>query len=446
MRVDSRTSLTLVALVLAPAVVRGDGWPRFRGPEGAGVAENQNLPDDWDVESGRNVLWRRAIDGLAHSSPIVWGNRVYVTTAVADSGDVPFGTGDSGVVGSGTTEDLGHHRWELLAIDKHTGDVAWRRTVHEGVPRVQRHVKASHASATPVTDGEHLVALLGSEGLFCFELDGELSWRADVGVLDVGYWGAPEIQWGPASSPIIYDDLVIVQNDRQEDSFVAAYALATGEEVWRAARNEKPSWSTPAVYRSERGDEMVTNGGNWIRANDPRTGEELWRVSHEDLEVITPSPIVAGEVVIVSGGNPTGARAIFALRPGETEERLRWKAERGSPYTPTPLAYEGILYVIVDNGILSAYELATGERIYRARVDVGAGFSASPVAADGKIYLASEDGDVFVIRAGREYQQLARIDMGEALMATPAISDGMLILRGRSTLFAVARELDAQDR
>lgn len=446
MRIDSLIPLALLALAFAPLEVIGDDWPRFRGRGGAGIAENQNLPDDWNVESGRNVLWRLPIEGLAHSSPIVWGDRIFITTAIAEGGDVPFGTGDSSVVGAGTTNDLVTHRWEVLAVDKHTGAVSWRKTVHEGVPRVKRHVKASHASATPATDGQHLVALLGSEGLFCFDLDGELLWRTDVGVLDVGYWGEREYQWGPASSPVLYRDLVIVQNDRQEDSFVAAYDLATGEERWRASRNEKPSWSTPAIYRGERGDELVSNGGNWIRANDPRTGNELWRVSHEDLQVITPSPIVAGDVVVVTGGNPTGAQAIFALRPGETDERVHWKLERGSPYTPTPLAYDGILYVIVDNGILSAYELDTGERIYRTRVEVGAGFSASPVAADGKIYLASEDGDVFVIRAGREYERLTRIEMGEALMASPAISDGILVLRGRSTLFAVARAPNGPDR
>lgn len=443
--IELRTiSLTLFATFLALSIPRfgaADNWPRFRGPDGRGIAQNQHLPDAWNVDSGDNLSWRLQIPGLAHSSPIVWGERVYITTAIADDGEVRFGTGDSDVVGSGSTDDLVSHRWEVMAIDKRTGDVAWRTTAYQGVPRAKRHVKASHASATPVTDGRHLVALLGTEGLFCFDMEGELSWRRDLGVLDVGYWGEREYQWGAASSPILYDGLVLVQNDRQEDSFVAAYDLENGEEVWRAPRDEKPAWSTPVVYRSERGDELVTNGANWIRGNDPRTGRELWRVSHEDLEVITSSPVVAGELVVVSGGNPTGARPIFAINTGriaESDERVLWKSERGSPYTPTPLVVDGIVYVIVDNGILSTYELATGERIYRTRVDVGAGFSASPVAADGKIYLASEDGDVFVIRAGREYHGSTRIEMGEALMASPAISDGMIFFRGRSTLFAVS--------
>ena len=441
---------SLSLALLMPRLSTGDDWPQFRGPGGSGVAEQQNLPDSWNVENGHNIRWRTTIPGLAHSSPIVWGGRVYVTTAVATEGDAPFQTGDNDVVGSRSVEQLVAHRWEVLAIDGRSGDVAWHETVHSGVPRLKRHVKASQASATPATDGKHLVALLGSEGLFCFDVQsGETLWRTDVGILNVGYWGEPETQWGPASSPILYDGLVIVQNDRQEDSFIAAYELTSGKRVWRTARDEKPAWSTPALHRSERGDVLVTNGGNWIRANDPRTGDDLWQINHEDLEVITPSPIVAGDVVVVTGGHPNGARPIFAINPhtvNDTAERVAWTSERGSPYTPTPLAYDGILYVIVDNGILSAYELETGQRIYRTRIAVGAGFSASPVAADGKIYLASEDGDVFVVRAGADYEMVARIEMGETLMATPAISDGLLVLRGRNTLFGVGREISPGER
>ncbi len=442
MRHFDHFSLTLIILtILGAAPASAFDWPQFRGTNARGIAEQQRLPDSWDPLSGDNVLWRAGIDGLSHSSPIVWGGRVYLTTAVANDGtDVRFGTGDSDAVGSGSTEDLVAHDWQLIAFDLRSGDRLWDKTVHRGVPRVKRHVKASHASATPATDGERLVVLLGSEGLFCFDMDGELSWRTDVGVLDVGYWGERQYQWGPASSPVIGDGLVFVQNDRQEGSFLAAYDLTTGKERWRAERDEKPAWSSPALYRHAEGTSVITNGANFMRANDARTGAEIWRVSHEDLQVITPSPIVVGDRAIVTGGNPTGANAIFSLNAGgeiEDDGRVAWKVDRGSPYTPTPLAYDDILYVIVDNGILSAYDLATGERHYRTRVNVGSGFSASPVAVDGKIYLASEDGDVFIIRAGPEYECLEEIEMGEALMATPAVSDGVLLLRGRSTLFAI---------
>jgi outer membrane protein assembly factor BamB len=421
--------------------LEAQNWPQFRGPDGSGIADRQDLPLEWDAASGTNVLWRAPMEGLGHSSPIVWGDRVYLTTAIAETTDAPtLVLGDSDAAGIDTAPDMTRHRWEILALDKNTGAVLFRKTAHQGLPRLKRHVKASHASATPATDGRSLVALLGTEGLFCFDMEGELRWRADLGLLDVGYWGEPEYQWGAASSPLLFEDLVIVQNDRQKDSFVAAYDLETGKEIWRVARDEKPAWSTPALYRSERGPELVTNGANWIRANDPRSGEELWRLSHGDLQVITPTPIVAGDRVIVTGGNPTGAQTTFAIRPGargDAQNHVLWAAERSSPYTPTPVAYDGILYVIVDNGILSAYDLATGERLYRTRLEVGAGFSASPIASDGKLYLASEDGALFVVAAGREFRSLARNEMGEPLMATPAVSDRTIYVRGARHLFAI---------
>ena len=416
-----------------------DGIPSSE--RGSGIASGQNLPLEWSVAEGRNLLWRVPLSGLAHSSPIVWGDRVYLTTAVPETtGEPTLVLGDSDVAGIDTAPDVVTHRWELLALDKRTGDVLWRKTAHRGVPRLKRHVKASHASSTPATDGRNLVALLGTEGLFCFDMEGDLRWRVDVGLLDVGYWGEPEYQWGAASSPLIFENLAIVQNDRQKDSFIAAYDLESGKEVWRAAREEKPAWSTPAVYQGEGVVELVTNGANWIRANHPRTGEELWRLSHGDLQVITPTPLVAGDRIVVTGGNPTGAQATFAIRPGargDAQDHVLWTAERSSPYTPTPVAHDGILYVIVDNGILSAYDLETGERIYRTRLEVGAGFSASPIVSDGRIYLPSEDGAVFVVRAGREFQSLARNEMGEPLMASPAVSEGTLFIRGSRHLYAI---------
>lgn len=433
--------LRVVFLLVLSSELESQNWPQFRGPDGSGVAEGQNLPVDWSVADGRNILWRVPIEGLAHSSPIVWGDRVYLTTAIPEEATEPTLTlGDSDVAGIDPAKDMVAHRWEILALDKNTGTVLFRKTAHRGVPRLKRHVKASHASATPATDGRSLVALLGTEGLFCFDMEGKLRWRADVGLLDVGYWGEPEYQWGAASSPVIYQNLVIVQNDRQKDSFLAAYDLETGKEAWRASRDEKPSWSTPALYRGESGVELVTNGGNWIRANDPRTGKELWRLSRGDLQVITPTPIVSGDRIVVTGGNPTGAQSTVAIRPGargDATDHVLWTAERSSPYTPTPLAYQGLLHVVVDNGILAAFDLATGERIYRVRLEVGAGFSASPIVSDGRLYLASEDGAVFVVRAGREFETLAKNEMGEPLMATPAVSEGTLFVRGSRHLFAV---------
>jgi len=426
---------------------QNESWASFRGTNASGVADGHGLPVSWDVATGRQVAWQIPLPGLAHSSPVVWGDRVYLTTAVADSGEVDLTTGNVDVAGIDPAADLVVHAWHLLAVDLGSGDVVWDTVAHRGVPRLARHAKASHASATPATDGRRIVALLGTEGLFCFDMRGELLWRVDVGLLDVGLWGEPEYQWGAASSPVIWRDRVFVQNDRHERSFLAAYDLDTGVELWRAERDEKPAWSTPVLLEGDR-PQLVTNGANWIRGYDAERGNELWRVSHGDLEVIVPTPVVAGDRVIVTGGHPDGGRPVLVLRPPavgpggtqrepDTAAEIVWQADRGSPYTSTPLAYRDILYIVTDSGILSAYDLRDGARIYRQRLAVGAGFSASPVASDGYLYFASEDGDVFVVRAGREFEVVARNTMDEVLMATPAIASGTLVVRGRRHLFAI---------
>jgi outer membrane protein assembly factor BamB len=442
--------LLILGFFFFVSTAEAQNWPSFRGPNGSGIADNQDLPEHWNVQESTNVLWKIPIAGLSHSSPIVWGNRIFLTTAVAGEGAPELRTGDGSVVGYTSADDMGRQTWLIYGLDKRTGEILWQKAAYEGAPRVRRHYKSSHATATPATDGRHLVALMGSEGLFCFDTNGELLWKTDVGILDVGLWGGegPESQWGPASSPVIYKNLVIVQNDRQRDSFLAAYHIESGKLAWKTSRNEKPAWSTPALYYGKR-PELITNSGNFLRGYDPATGEEFWRLSNDDSEVIVPSPVVVGDSVIITGSYPTGAKPVYAIRLGgrgdislaagqTANQNVLWKSERGSPYTPTPMVYRNIVYVCVDNGILSAYDLETGNRLYRERIAVGAGFSASPVASDGKIYFFSEDGDVYIVKAGPEYELLAQNDMGEILMATPAISDGLLILRGRSHLYAVS--------
>jgi outer membrane protein assembly factor BamB len=309
-------------------------------------------------------------------------------------------------------------------------------------------VKSSHASATPATNGAYVVALFGSEGLFCFDAAGKPLWKRDLGVMDVGLVDDPTYQWGPASSPIIVDNLVIVQNDRHRDSYLVAFDLATGREAWRSARTEWPSWSTPALLRPSTASgsapstsagqaraELVTNSPHFIRGHDPRTGKELWRVEDPEGEVKVVTPVAADGLMIVTGGYPSGGRPIYAIRPGG---QVAWRTENGSPYTPTPIVYEGLLYVLRDNGVLTVYDVKSGERVYQQRVATGTGgFSASPVAADGRIYFTSEDGDVYVIRAGRTFELLGRNSMGQVCMATPAISGDMLIVRTRSMLYGI---------
>lgn len=435
-------ALGLVSLISLSAQSTDTNWPQFRGPSASGVSTGTaSPPASWSLTPAKGIAWKTNIPGLAHSSPILWGDRLYVTTAVGGDGKPGVVLGDSSKSGIDPATDTGRHSWRLIAVDKATGRIVWNTVAHEGVPRMKRHVKASHASATPATDGRTIVALMGSEGLFAFDMNGKQKWRADLGVMDVGLVDDPSMQWGPASSPIILGDLVIVQNDRHKDSFLAAYDLNTGKERWRSAHQDYPSWATPAVVRAGSRTEIVTNSGQYIRGFDPASGKELWRLSDNRTQVKVPTPVIAADLVIVTGGYPPGGRPIYAIRPGGSGElgdnAVAWKTERGAPYTGTPLVYDGILYALTDNGILSAYDPATGERIYQQRVAGGSGFSASPVAAGGRLYLSSEDGDVSVVRAGRTYELLATNAMGEPLMATPAISGNTLYLRTLSALIAV---------
>ena len=429
--------------VLLTGTAVAQNWPSFRGPSGTGVSTAVTAPPAaWNLASSKGIAWRTNIPGLAHSSPIVWGDRIYVTTAVASSGKTSIVTGDVSKSGIDPATDVVSHTWRVIALDKASGKIAWDRVAHQGVPRMKRHVKASHASATPATDGRYIVALLGSEGLFCFDMAGTLKWRKDLGIMDVGLVDDPTMQWGPASSPIIHGNSVIVQNDRHRDSFLAAYDIASGKELWRTTHDEYPSWATPAVVKGKERTEIVTNSGKFIRGFDPATGRELWRFSDNNTQVKVPTPIAAGDLVIVTGGYPPGGRPLYAIRPGGngvlTDQALGWKTDRGAPYTSTPLLYDGILYACTDNGILSAYEPNTGERIYQNRVSSGAaGFSASPIGAGGRIYLASEDGDLFVVKAGRTFELLSTNPMGEPLMATPAISGNLLIVRTGTQLIGI---------
>jgi outer membrane protein assembly factor BamB len=425
-----------IALLAAPSAAAQD-WPSFRGPQAAGVADTAQLPLTWDVAAGRNVAWTTAVPGLGHSSPVVWGERIFLTSAV------PVKATGAAAADAETAVDIKDYKvvaaqtplaWRLYCLDRRTGRILWDRTAHEGLPRVKRHAKASQASATAATDGKHVVAMMGSEGLFTYDMDGKLLWKHDLGRLDVGYAEDKAEEWSPASSPIVYDGLVIVQNDRHADSYVVAFDVATGSERWRVGRDEMPSWSTPVVHPGPR-PTLVTNSPRFIRGHDPKSGRELWRVP-DDAPVKVPAPIVAGDLVIVTGGYPTAGRPIYAIRA--TTGEVVWKLDRGSTYTPTPIVYRDILYVGVDTGILSAYEVATGKRLYQERITKDPiGLSASPVAANGRLYFPSEDGILFVVRAGKTFELLAKNDMKEMLLATPAVSGDLLLVRTRTHLHAL---------
>ena len=432
---------------LPRAAAAAGSWPSFRGPSASGIADGQNLPESWNGKSRENILWQTPIPGLAHSSPVVWGDRVFVTSAVSSK---PAATFKPGLYGDGdASDDRTPQKWMLYAIDKRSGKVVWERVAFEGEPRNKRHIKSTYASGSPATDGRIVVAWFGSQGVHAFDVNGNRLWTVDIGRVDMGAYDIPAVEWGPASSPIIWNGLVLLQCDTQADSFILALDAQTGKTVWKTDRAELPSWGTPTVVTTPAGPELVTNASNYIRGYDPRTGTELWKLGGSS-RITAPTPIFAnGLFVIASGRAPE--RPVFAVRPGTrgdltlpkdktSSEAVAWsKTGRGS-YMPTPLAYDGILYVLANNGVLDAYDLQTGAEIYRQRLDpVGSGFSASPVAADGRIYISSEDGDIFVIAAGREFRQISLNPMGELLMATPALSDGMMYVRSVSSLFAIGK-------
>jgi outer membrane protein assembly factor BamB len=421
-------STTLVVFIAMIA-----NWPSFRGPDASGVADAAKPPVKWDMANNRNVAWSTPIPGLGHSSPVVWGDRVFLTTAVPLSGratDQNVQLKDGGSIGTDT-----RHSWRIYCLNRKSGRILWERTAYEGVPRVKRHSKASQASATPVTDGKHVVAIMGSEGMYAWDMNGKLLWKKDLGKLDQGYVDEPADEWSPGSSPILVNGLLIVQNDRHKDSWVAAYDPATGAEKWRSTRDEMPSWSTPAVHRGGAKTMLVTVSPKHIRGHDPATGKEVWSIP-DGTQVKVVTPIIAGDLVIVTGGWPTAGRPIWGVRASTGE--VVWKQDRGSPYTPTPIVYRDILYVCVDNGVLSAYDVKTGKRLYQQRIanDSG-GFSASAVAADGHLYFPSEDGVVYVVKAGPTFELVARNDMGAMCLATPAISNDLMLVRTTSHLHAL---------
>lgn len=442
-----RTAATPGAEANAKAPVEAPRpWPQFRGPRASGIGDGQGAPAAWNVETGEGVRWKTPIPGIGLSSPIVWGDRIFVTTAVSGKGDMTFRTG---LYGDPTSvDDTSEHTFRLYALDAASGRVLWDREVHRGAPQARRHLKSSLANATPATDGEHVVVLFGAVGkLAAYDFEGKQLWQRDIGILDTNDPQSGTDEWGHASSPILYGDLVLVQGDRRKDSFLAAYRLATGEEAWRIPREEPSTWSTPNVLPAPSGDELITNG-QIIRAYDPRTGRTLWTLG-PNSEVVVATPIIGDGLAFLTAGYPP-VRPVYAVRPGQrgdlslpkgerASKAVAWSHPRGGTYIPSPILYRGILYTCNNNGILTAYRAETGEQLSMIRLSTTtASFSASPVAADGRLYFPSETGEVYILRAGPEPELLAVRPMGETVMSTPAISGGLMVVRTLKHVFGLA--------
>jgi outer membrane protein assembly factor BamB len=449
MRATSLLLTTVVAascLVSAAAAPRpGVDWPQFRGIAAQGIAEGFATPAQWNLAQHKNVLWRTRVPGLGLSSPVIWGNLLCVTSALGGQKDTGIKAGLYGNIEP--VHDDTPHEWRVMCFDKKTGAIVWQQTSYRGVPKIKRHPKSTHANSTLATDGERLVAFFGSEGLYAYSLEGTLLWKKDLGVLDAGFFEAPEAQWETGSSPVVHDGVVVVQADVQKGSFVAAFEGATGRELWRSPRADVPTWSTPTIHQVGGQTHVIVNGMRHVGAYDFRTGKVIWRLSGGG-DIPVPTPVVHDGLVYITNAHGPAA-PVYAIRTSATGDvslsggatsnhAVAWSHQRDGGYMCTPLVYRGLTYIVKFNGVLSAFDARTGERKFQQRLAGGtAAFTASPVAADGKVYLANEDGQVFVLKAAPVYELVATNDMGAPVLATPAISEGRLYFRTSTELIAI---------
>ena len=447
----------VTAALAADLAISSPNWPGFRGNGSRGVAEGQQPPVEWDVEENKNIKWKIKTEGLGLSCPVIWEQHLFITSAVSDDDSGNFRTGNYGDVDS--VEDDSEYEFNVYCYDKNDGTLVWKRTAHHAKPAVKRHLKSSHANPTIATDGKHVVAFFGSEGLYCYSREGVLMWKTELGFLDSGWFYDAGYQWGFASSPIIFDDKVIVQCDVQGQSFVAALNIENGQEVWRTNRDEIPTWSTPLVHSFADMPMLVTNGTNAARGYDARDGQLLWELKDRHSEIVVPTPFVAGELIyICSGYSPiqpiyaikSTARGDISLGENEeTNEHIAWSKGRNGPYLPSMIAYGGYLYACQNSGIFSCYDARTGRQLYRNRLKAAGGrlsFSASPVAADGHLYLPEENGRVLVVKAGPKFEQVATNQVGESILATPAVSEGVFYIRTAKSLIGCAKMNQTADQ
>jgi outer membrane protein assembly factor BamB len=444
-RINRNLALSLLSAVaffnLSAASFAADGgnWPGWRGPDGSGISTEKNLPEEWSAS--KNVRWKTPIAGKGHSSPIVWGKRVFVTTAI--EGAVVAGAKAMKHVIDGKDwlhpDSVGadrKHTFKVIALDRDTGKILWEQTAWEGTPYDDRHRKSSYAASTPATDGKMVYAFFGAEGLYAYDYSGKLAWKSDLGKLGT-------VGLGTGTSPVIYENLIIVQCDQEDgpDSFIIAVDKKTGKQVWKTPRKVQVSWATPILVRTEKRAELITSGTEAVIAYDPATGKELWRTKGVESNAI-PSPVASREMVIVSAGFP--AKTAYALRLGGSGDlsapsNIVWSYAKGTAYVPSPILYGEHVYLMTDRGILTCLDARTGAVKYEGgRIPIPATFTASPIAFDGKLLLTSEDGDTFVLRAGPKHEVLRTNSVGEPVYASPAVADGSIFIRGEKNLYRIA--------
>lgn len=418
-------------------------WPQFRGPHSSGVSDDP-APVTWNIGSGENVRWQTPIPGLGHASPIVWGDRIYVTTAVKPGAKPDLKIGLYGDVGSYT--EMETHQWRLLCLNKSDGKILWDKLALESIPRAKRHTKSTHCNSTPATDGQRIAAIFGSEGLFCFDLDGNQLWHKDLGRMDSGWYVQTNTSWGFSSSPLLRDGKIIVQCDVLSEQFLAAFDASDGHQLWRTPRKDVPTFSTPVIAATPARTQIIVNGWKQIGGYDFATGRQLWTLK-EGGDIPVASPILASDLVVLTSAHgknhPIRAVRLDAsgdITPAEisaTNQAIAWCQPRKGTYLETPIAVGGLVWDNAD-GVVTCLDAKTGEIQYNERIGGGGqGFTASPVAAGGKLYFTGEQGDVFVLPATKDFSVLATNNLGGICLSTPAISSGTLFFRTTEKLVAI---------
>src|ERR1035437_3762589 len=421
--------------------------PRFRGYMSSGVLDNANLPDKFDLEKMSNIKWKVEIPGLGLSSPVIWDNKLFITSAISQADKKGFKPGIYGDIDP--VKDSSVHEWKVFCIDKNSGAIIWNRTSYKGVPKMKRHPKSTHANTSVATDGKYVVAFFGSEGLYCYDMNGTLQWQKNFGLLKSVFFMVKTAEWEFASSPIIFNGILIIQCDVLENSFVAAYDLKTGNELWKTMRNEYPGWCTPNTYTYGGKTYIALNGYKHRGGYDLETGKEVWRMEGGgDIQI--PTPIVGNDMIYFNSAHgrsspiiavKTNAVGDINLKEPETSnEYIKWSLPRGGSYMHTLLLYKNHLYNVNWNGALICLDPLTGKEIYNAKLGNTKSFIASPVASDGKIYVVDEEGTVYIIEDGDTFKLLAEIPMNDICMTAPAITDGMIIFRTQKYLVAVGKK------
>jgi outer membrane protein assembly factor BamB len=442
-------------LTLTPDFPLSDSnWPQFRGVLSRGISEKAKLPTSWSVEENQNIAWKTPIPGLATSSPICWENRIIVTTADQEGDRAGFRTGAYGDVDS--VKGDGVCSYQVICLERDSGKILWQKECVREVPKVKRHLKASHANPTPATDGRVVVASFAGAGIYCLDLmTGEVVWSKDLGKLDSGWFYDKSYQWGFGSSPYIFESTVILQCDHQDGAFIVALDLKTGQVEWRTVRDDIPTWSSPVAFVAEDGTPLVVVAGTKASAGyNARTGEELWKLGGFS-EIVVPTPQITRDLIMLTSGyRPITpivtlshkARGELQMpKDKELSEPFFWATMRGGPYMPTPLIRKDRLFVLDNSGIVSCYKLESGERLFRQRLrgEKASAFTASVIANDEYMFCTSEEGSTFVVAFDNEGTIVSQNHIDESVMATPAISGDMLLIRGEKHLYAIKADSDS---